>query len=144
MDRREFTIQLWKRIVRPLIAVIVLFLCLRFLVPAVRENREILIIITLGVIALAAVLYLLGIVLRKLIEKINSALPNRVKFVLRVAGKTLEFLLLPALGIVLYRAWQEDKYWAALWVVILMFDRIGTIIKEEKSKKLDSGNHANA
>jgi hypothetical protein len=56
------------------------------------------------------------------------------RFFLRVLGKTIEYILLPVLGIILYKAWGKDKYWAMSCVAILLAERIWAIVREEKAR----------
>jgi Na+/proline symporter len=137
MDRKEFTVQLWNRIVRPLIIVAMIYFSIRFLVAASRENGDerILSILFLSLTILFASAYLIGIFLTKIRRRIYTSLSDKTRFYLRIANKAFEYLAIVVLGAMLYKFWHRDWFLAATLILFLVVDRLREIIKKEKGRE---------
>jgi hypothetical protein len=136
MDRKDFLKQLWKQLFKPVIILGLLYYCVRFLIAVLNENgtERLLTIIILSLTILFALAYLTGELLSKMREKIYAKLSDKVKFKLRIIGKICDYLSGLFLGAVLYKFWTTEAIPAAIFIIILLAERINYIVKEEKSK----------
>lgn len=136
MDRKDFLSQLWKRLFRPVIILIVVYYSVKFLISVFNENgtERLLIIIILSLTILFTLAYLTGELLRKIRERIYAKLSDNIKFKLRMVGKISDYLAVLILGAVLYKFWAKDAILASVFIILLLVDRINSIIKGEKLK----------
>lgn len=134
MDRKDFLKQLWKRLLKPMIILIMIYFSIRFLIAVFRDNgtERFSTILFLSLIVIYFSIYFLGELISKLKVKVTSRLSDKAKFRMKVIGKTIDYLAVLLLGVVLYEFWKEDIFLASILTVILMVDRIKAIAKEVK------------
>lgn len=136
MDRKDFLKQLWKRLFKPIIILIVIYNSVKFLISVFNENGtgRLLTLIILSIIILFSVAYLIGELLHKLRERIYDKLSDNTKIRLRILAKISDYLAVLMLGAVLYKFWMRDAVSASILIIILLVDRLNKIIREERSK----------
>jgi len=136
MDRKDFLKQLWKRLIKPIIILTVVYFSVKFLISVFNENgtERLLTIVILSLTILFTLAYLLGELLSKMTEIIYAKLSDKVKFKLRIIGKISDYFAVLILGAVLYKFWTKDAILASILIILLLADRINNIVKEEKSK----------
>lgn len=134
MDRKEFLITVWKKGVKPILLIIIIFFCGKFLYNVFSESgsERFLTILIIGFGLLMLIAYLIGQLFKSLTKKLNSILPEMVKLWIRVIGKFLDYISPIILGMIIYHFWKEDWVIAAIVLGILLIQRIVEIFKEEK------------
>jgi hypothetical protein len=137
MDRKEFLIQLWKKGIKPLILIVLLYFSIRFIINIFKENstERLVTILVIGFLVVSIILTLIGILFRTIIEKIHSKLPESVKTLLRITGKIINYLIPFILGIIIYKLWEKDWVMASFYILFFFFEPIRNIIKGERSTK---------
>ena len=140
MNRKEFLLTLWAKGIKPVLTVIVIFFCGKFLYNVFDEDgtERAFVIATIELGLLILTLYLVGQLFKSLKEKINSLLPESIKFWLKVANKTLNYISPIILGAVIYHFWKDDWFVAAFVMGVLLIEKISDIIKEERHSKADT------
>jgi uncharacterized membrane protein YhaH (DUF805 family) len=136
MNRKDFLKQLWSRVFKPLVILIVIFLSARFLISVFNEQgpERFITIAILTMVILFSLAYLAGEILRRLRDRLYSKLSASSKFRLRILGRITDYLAVLVLGAVLYKFWAEDALLASFFIVILLAGRITHIVREERSK----------
>lgn len=133
MTRIQFLTQLWSRIFRPIIILAVIWFCIRFLISVFTENGTSrgLIITVLLLTILFALVHLAGVLFLKLNERIYAKLSIQTKERLRILSKISNYLALPLIGVLLYKAWEKDAVLFSIIVLIFLGDRVIGILKEK-------------
>lgn len=134
MDRKDFLKQLWKRLLKPMIILIMIYFSIRFLIAVFHDNgtERFSTILFLSLIVIYFSIYFLGELISKLKVKVTSRLSDKAQFRMKVIGRITDYLAVLLLGVVLYEFWKEDIFLASILTVILMVDRIKAIAKEVK------------
>ena len=134
MDRSEFIKNLWKRAIQPFLLVLVAFFCIKFLINVFNENgtERLVTILVLGIVVLFTLSYLIGLLFRATVSKINAKLPKRVRFWLRIIGQIINYITPIILGIIFYHFWMKDWITASIIIGFIMIQKIIEIIKKEK------------
>lgn len=135
MNRKDFLKQLWKRLFKPTIILILIYFSIKFLIAAFRDNgtERLATIVFLSLTIIYFSIYFLGELLDKLKEKLTTHLSDKAKFRLRIIGKIIDYFAVLLLGVVLYKFWKEDVFLALIMTSILIIDRINAIIQEIKT-----------
>lgn len=136
MNRADFLKQLWKRLFKPTIILIMIYFSIKFLIAIFHDNgtERLSMVIFLSLIIIYFSIYFLGELLDNLKERILSHLSDKAKFRLKVIGKIIDYFSVLLLGIILYKFWEEDIFLASILTAILIDDRIQAITKEVKVK----------
>lgn len=136
MNRADFLIQLWRRLFKPIIILIMIYFSIQFLIAIFRKNgtERLSTIIFLSLIIIYFLIYFLGKLLNKLKEKTISHLSDKAKVRMKIIGKLIDYFAVLLLGIILFKFWKEDIFLASILTAILIVDRIKVIIKEVKTK----------
>lgn len=134
MDRKDFLKQLWKRLFKPIIILILIYFSIKFLVIVFRDNgtERFSIIVFFSLTILYFLIYFLGQSIDKLKEKLTTHLSDKAKFRMKMIGITIDYFAILLLGVVLYKFWKEDVFLASILTAILIVDRIKAIIEEKK------------
>lgn len=134
MDRKDFLKQLWKRLFKPAIILALLYFSIKFLIATFCDNgtERFSIIVFFSLTILYFSIYFLGLSIDKLKEKVTSHLSDTAKFRMKIIGNIIDYFAILLLGVVLYKFWKEDAFLASILTVILIVDRIKTIIEEKK------------
>jgi hypothetical protein len=137
MDRKEFIITVWKKGIKPLLLIGIIFLCGKFLYNVFAESgaeRSITILI-IGLGLLILTLYFIGLFFKSLTKKLNSILPEPIKLWIRIVGNFLNEIALIIIGMILYHFGKEDWGAVTIFLGVFLIRRILEIIKEEKLAK---------
>ncbi|KQC32660.1 hypothetical protein AAU57_04480 [Nonlabens sp. YIK11] len=134
MDRKEFLITVWKQGIKPILIIGVIFFCGKFIYNIFAESGTerfvTILIIGFGLLMLTA--HLIGYFFNSLTEKLKTIFPEKVKIWLGVINRLLDYISPIILGVIIYHFWKEDWITAAIVLGVLLIQRIGEIIKEEK------------
>lgn len=134
MDRKDFLKQLWKRLFKPIIILILIYFSIKFLVIVFRDNgtERFSIIVFFSLTILYFLIYFLGQSIDKLKEKLTTHLSDKAKFRMKMIGITIDYFAILLLGVVLYKFWKEDVFLASILTATLIVDKIKAIIEEKK------------
>ena len=134
MDRKEFLITVWKKGIKPILIIGVIFFCVKFLYNIITENgpERFATILILGFGLLILTLSLVGLLFETLTKKVKSILPHSIKLWFRIIGKFLNYISPIVLGMIIYHFWKDDRKTAAVILGVILIQRIQEIIKEEK------------
>lgn len=134
MDRKDFLKQLWKRLFKPIIILILIYFSIKFLIIVFRDNgtERFSIIVFFSLIILYFLIYFLGQSIDKLKEKLTTHLSDKAKFRMKMIGKIIDYFAILLLGVVLYKFWKEDVFLASILTATLIVDKIKAIIEEKK------------
>ena len=134
MNRKEFIKILWFKIFKPLLLLGVLIFSLRFLLRIFTQNG-----IERGILKfflwfaiLSTLLYLLGFILKKTINYVKSRLSEKSLQFIKIIEKILEYILPIALGMLIYKFWQEGNISAIGFFVAFLIFRIIEKVRKEK------------
>lgn len=122
MNRNEFLIQLWKRIIMPLIMLAVIYFCLRFLISVFQEKgtaRS----LTFGILLLCMLFttaYFVGSFLGKVRARNYMKLSDKAKRGLNILSNVTGYLVLLVLGAALYNFWQKDAVFASFLLILFL------------------------
>ncbi len=134
MDRKEFLITVWKKGIKPILIIGVIFFCSKFLYNIFAESGTerfvTILIVGLGLLMLTA--HLIGHLFNTVTEKLKTLLPEQVKIWFRVIDRFLNYISPIILGAIIYHFWKEDWISAMIVLGIILIQRIQVIIKEEK------------
>lgn len=110
-----------------------IWFCIRFLISVFTENGTSrgLIITVLLLTILFALVHLAGVLFLKLNERIYAKLSIQTKERLRILSKISNYLALPLIGVLLYKAWEKDAVLFSIIVLIFLGDRVIGILKEK-------------
>lgn len=130
----EFLISVWEKGIKPILLIGIIFFCIKFLFNAFTESgsERFVIIFALGIGLLLLTIHLIKMIFKSLTKKLNSILPESIKLCIRVIGKTLNYMSPIIFGIIIYHFWNENSIASVIILGILLIQRIGEIIKEEK------------
>ena len=134
MNRKEFLKTVWKKGIKPLLILGVIFFCARFLVHTLSDSgsRKLILILSIGLALLILALHLLGSFIDFGKELLQSKLPDNIKFWLRVFRKVVNYFTPIVFGMLIYQCWKEDWKGTAIVLSIIVIERIREFIKEEK------------
>ncbi len=134
MDRKDFLLTVWKKGIKPILLFVIIFFCGKFLFNIFAESgtERLVTILIIGLGFLMLIVYLIGELFKSITVKINSILPESIKFWIRVIRKFLNYLSPIIFGAIIYHFWKEDWIIAAIISGIILVQRIAEIIKEEK------------
>ena len=141
MNRREFFIKvwntlisIWKKWIRPILLIGIIFLCVKLIFKAIVENGServvVIVAFVIGLVILTA--HLMKILFNSFTKKLNSILPESIKFWLRIISKILNYISPVIFGIIIYHFWNENSIKTVMILSLLLVYKIGEIIKEEK------------
>ncbi|MEF3077378.1 hypothetical protein [Winogradskyella poriferorum] len=141
MNRREFFIKvwntlisIWKKWIRPILLIGIIFLCVKLIFKAIVENGServvVIVAFVIGLVILTA--HLMKILFNSFTKKLNSILPESIKFWLRILSKILNYISPVIFGIIIYHFWNENSIKTVIILSLLLVYKIGEIIKEEK------------
>ncbi len=137
MDRKEFLIKTWYYLFRPIIIIIVLYFCIKFIDNSLTKNgseRFITIIVALF-IALTVLAYLISLFFKTIISRINSKLTENTRNILVIIAKLLNYIFWGCLaGAICYFCYHKN-YMALLPIVfaaVITFNNRDKISHEEK------------
>ena len=134
IDRKEFIKILWLKVFKPLLLLGVLIFSLRFLLRIFTQNdtERVISIIFLWFVILSTLSYLFGLILKKTINHIKSRLSEKSLQLLKMIGKVLDYILPIALGMIIYKFWQENNISTIGFFVALLIFQIIEIVRKEK------------
>lgn len=137
MDRKQFIWTIWRKGLRPILLIAILFFCLKFLYNVFTESgvERFAIILLLGLGVLYAIVYLMGQALKSIFTKINLMLPEGIKFWLGIMSKIFDYAAPIIAGMLLYHFWRENWKTAATMIGVLLIQRIREIIKGAKQTR---------
>ena len=134
MNRKDFLITVWRKGLKPILLVGIIFFCVKYILNVFTESgtERFATILTLGFGLLILSIYLTNLLFTSLLEKINSILPEQIKLWIRVIGKIMDYISPIILGMIIYHFWKQNWVMSALVLGILLLERIAGIIKDEK------------
>ena len=134
IDRKEFIKILWLKVFKPLLLLGVLIFSLRFLLRIFTQNdtERVISIIFLWFVILSTLSYLFGLILKKTINHIKSRFSEKSLQLLKMIGKVLDYILPIALGMIIYKFWQENNISTIGFFVALLIFQIIEIVRKEK------------
>jgi hypothetical protein len=137
MNRKDFLIQLWKRLFRPLIVLAVIYFSVEFLVAVFSENGtgRFVTVVILSLTLLFTLAYLAGDLLRTIRQRIYAGLSDKTRSRLQLMGKITDYLAVLILGAVLYKFWTIDAVLATILILLLLIDRVTHMVREEKLRQ---------
>jgi len=140
MNRKEFLITLWKKAIKPIILLVVIVLCIRFLYNVFNESgtERFLVIFIFGYGALILIAYFLGIICKSILEKIKAILPKQVLFWFRLILKTLEIISPIIIGVLIYQLWVKDWILTAVLLGIMLVSRIKETINHKRQNGMNN------
>ena len=134
MDRKDFVIIVWKKGIKPILFLGVIFFCIKFLINLLTKNgpERFFTIGIIGIIIIYTVIYFLGILFKRATDYLFFKLSDSVKLWFRVISKTFDYITPILLGVLIYHFWKEDWIGVSIIIGIVLIERINNIIKEEK------------
>jgi len=140
MQRRAFFIFLWKKRVYPLLLFLLLLLGIRFVANAwAGETAERFALLILLVSALLALLlFYAGRLGKRLWQKLQSIVPQKLQPYLRASHKLLNMLALLLLGAMFYHYWEKDR-WLLLFFGGYLAVKTWVELLAAEQKKLQAG-----
>ena len=140
MNRKDFLISVWRKGIKPILLVGIIFFCVNFIFNVFNESgtERFATILILGFGLLILSIYLTNLFFTSLSEKINSLLPEQVKLWIRVIGKIIDYISPIILGLMIYHFWKKDWVIPAIVLGVLLLERIAEIIKDEKKATTQS------
>lgn len=134
MDRKDFLITLWTKVLKPLIMLGLLIFIVRFLIRIFTQDgtEKFISVIVLGYIILAIVFYLLGLLFQKISNRIKSKMSQTSLDNFRIFEKVLDYIISIALGMVIYYTWERDGVSAVAFFGAFLIMQIREIIRKEK------------
>ena len=140
MNRKDFLISVWRKGIKPILLVGIIFFCVNFIFNVFNESgtERFATIVILGFGLLILSIYLTNLFFTSLSEKINSLLPEQVKLWIRVIGKIIDYISPIILGLMIYHFWKQDWVIPAIVLGVLLLERIAEIIKDEKKATTQS------
>jgi len=141
MSRREFFIKvwntlisIWKKWIRRILLFGIIFLCIKFIFNAITKNGSERVVVifafVIGLVILSG--HFMKIFFNSFTKKLNSILPEYIKIWLRILNKTLNYINPVIFGIIIYHFWNENSIKTVIILSLLLVNKIGEIIKEEK------------
>ena len=141
MNRRDFFIKvwntlisIWKKWIRPILLIGIIFLCIKFIFNAIVENKServvVIVAFVFGLVILTA--HFTKMFFNSFTKKLNSILPESIKLWLRILSKILNYISPVIFGIIIYHFWNENSIKTVIILSLLLVHKIGEIIKEEK------------
>ena len=94
------------------------------------ERVVVIVAFVIGLVILTA--HLMKILFNSFTKKLNSILPESIKFWLRILSKILNYISPVIFGIIIYHFWNENSIKTVIILSLLLVYKIGEIIKEEK------------
>ena len=146
MNRKEFLITSWKKGLKPLLIVVGIVFCLKFLYEVIAADgmERMILIFLLGYGLFMLGIQLLSILFQSATQRLNTVLPNSLKMGIRVIIKMLDYISPIVLGVILHQFWKEDWITASIVMAVLLVFRIAELIKEERSAKRSSSSSLNS
>lgn len=134
MDRKTFLITVWKKALKPLLLIAVIFFCLKFMYNIFMESgtERFLTILILSFAVLWISAHSLGQIFKAARTKIYARLSASTKRWISIIGKFLNYVAPLILGMIVYHFWQEDWKAAVFVLGLVLIERITLIIKEKK------------
>ncbi|WP_348717684.1 hypothetical protein [Tenacibaculum sp. 190130A14a] len=145
MNRKEFLIIVWKKILKPLIIVGILFFCgkISYSIFSNDKIKQFILLIIIGIGLLILISHLIEKLFNLLSENLSKAIPDTIKPSLRIIGKLFSYILPILLGMIIYHFGKEDWVTSSLILGALLIEKLKEIIKEEKQNitQNESRNH---
>lgn len=134
MDRKEFFHVVWKKRIKPLILIAGLIFTVLFFINVFRENgtERFAVILLLAISILILLANIIGSILEKILNYINSRLSPPIKNSLKIVGKIIDYLTPIIFGIVLYHMWMKDWIFTSLFFGFILIKHIFQIIQKER------------
>jgi len=134
MDRKEFIITIWKKVLKPIILTYILVFCINFLLDALTFNgtERLIIILSVSLTITLGIAYLVRTLLQKQLDKSFKKLPNKTKQTLNIIVKISDYIAPIILGATLYHFYNQDQILAAFVILFILSERVINIIKKEK------------
>ncbi|CAL2078969.1 hypothetical protein [Tenacibaculum sp. 190524A02b] len=136
MNRKEFLIAFWGRIIRPLLLLIVVFYIAKFLFFVLKNDgfERSFVYFVVDIFILIHLFRFIFKSLLLLLFKIEIRIPSKLKFYLRIVGKFITPVISMFVGVLLYKMWLKDKMETVMMLVIMGIMNLREIYKEEKKK----------
>ncbi|WP_243472208.1 hypothetical protein [Winogradskyella sp. MH6] len=112
MTRKEFLFVIWKKAIRPILFIGVIYFTIDFLYKLYIDEGEVVSTLIIGVfllLLLYSAVHLLNIVLDYFSVQLKSILPEKVKVWFKFISKLFRFLPPILLGIAIYHLWNKDR-----------------------------------
>ena len=134
MDRKEFIITIWGKVLKPIILTYLLVFCVNFLIDALTFNgpERLIIILSVSMTITLGIAYLVRTLLQKQLDKSFNKLPSKTKQTLNIIVKISDYIAPIILGVTLYHFYNQDQKLAALIILFVLSERVVNIIKKEK------------
>ena len=134
MDRKEFIITIWGKVLKPIILTYLLVFCVNFLLDALTFNgpERLIIILSVSMTITLGIAYLVRTLLQKQLDKSFNKLPSKTKQTLNIIVKISDYIAPIILGVTLYHFYNQDQKLAALIILFVLSERVVNIIKKEK------------
>ncbi len=131
MDRKEFLFLLWRRLFRPMIILFAFYYSTKFLIAVLREDgsERFLTIVILSLMIFLALLYLIGLIIRKMSDRIYAGLSDTTKFNLRRIGRISYFIVVVITAVILYKTWANNPILVAIYGAMLLFDVMNNLLR---------------
>ena len=134
MDRKEFIIAIWKKVLKPIILTYILVFCINFLLDALTFNgpERLIIILSVSLTIIIGIAYIVRTFLQKQLNKVFNKLPNKIKQTLNIIVKISDYIAPVILGVTLYHFYNQDQILEVSVILLVLGERINNIIKKEK------------
>jgi len=138
MNRQNFLIRVWRRLLKPIVLLIVGYYCVDFLISVFSENgsERLFTIAAFSLTILFLLVNLAGMLLSKMVDRIYSRLSEEAQLNLSSFTIIADYLALIGLGIVAYKLWLEDSLIVLAYVSFLIADKLLSIAKKDKSRDI--------
>jgi hypothetical protein len=133
MNRKDFFKALWVKYLKPVLLLGVLIFSFRFLLLVFTQNgaERWFSIFALVFLIILSGAYLIKIVLKGLATKIKSNLSEKSLQTVDKIGRIIDFFIPIALGIVIYKSWQENNLSAIIFFGAFLIKKIFDVVRNE-------------
>ncbi len=136
MDRQEFLLTIWKKLIKPVLLVAVLWCFISFLYTMFVEFRfaKLLVTLIVGLGLLFTLAYFVSHIFEPFLKRIYLSLPKPVKTFLKLLTDLLNFVAPVIFGAIIYHFWYKD--WKSSAVILSVF-LVSRIIEQNKNKRTE-------
>ncbi len=137
MTRKEFLFVIWKKAIRPILFIGVIYFSIDFLYKLYIDEGEVVSTLIIGVfllLLLYSAVHLLNIVLDYFSVQLKSILPEKVKVWFKFISKLFSFLVPILFGIAIYHLWNKYKL-AAFFMGAYFVYEFYRLTKKGRKKK---------
>jgi len=142
LTRKDFLFDIWKKYLRPILFIFIMFFCVKSLIDLFIKNNFS-DFLTVGSIVTILLLiyvstYFLNLLIKSFGKKVTSKLPDSIKSLFRVINKITTFIQPFIIGALIYHFWYVDKTMAVVLIFIVLSEKISYFIKSERQNEYES------